>query len=136
MNDKKALANSIGAQLTEDECTELARIIFPTFQGTRLADAEDVIENIRRLLWMHAFSGAPFDELYQHYGRFPLAKEIGERLSGFSLLTVEAVLQELRFGLYVPSFATVKGSRWNRLLASRAEEQARYAEPPSGATKH
>lgn len=101
-----------------EEIIHLARSLYEMLIGLPLSEAEADLEDCRKILWVAAFSGVGLADVAAHHGRTAAAREMAERLGVLPLLTIEAVLQEARFGLYINAFGRDPGSRFGGFLAA------------------
>lgn len=121
-----------GRTLSPAERLASAHAMLAIFGGVDMKTAEEAVEDIRKVLWMAAFSGAGIEEVFAAFGRHPIAKTLAMEMSDLTLLTVEDILQEARFGFYVGAYSNDPNSRFGKLVASGAVERARYAGKPAG----
>lgn len=103
--------------------------------GLGLSEADAVAADVRRVLWVKAFTGAPLAHVVEQHAHSSLAAEIAAELSDLSVVAVDVILDDLRFGLYVNAFGTEPSSRFGTLLAE-AVDQAEAPQAADRATRH
>lgn len=107
--------------------------LYPLLIGLGLKAAEEAIEDARKIVWVTQFSGERRDAVAVLYARSAVADAVAGALEGRSLLEVEDILQELRFGLYVNAYGALEGSRFGAMMqaAIEADEHAAGGGKPS-----
>ncbi len=75
-----------------DKAATVARTLF----GLDLKQAEEAVEDARKIAWICHFSGNSWETAEACYARSPQASAVATGLIGHRLLDAEAILQELR----------------------------------------
>lgn len=107
--------------------TEIARLLYARLLALDIKQAEEAIEDARKIMWVSTFSGASRSAASELYARTPIAAVLAADLEGRSLLEVEAILQELRFALYVNAYGAMPETRFGSLMSAavdRADHEA------------
>ncbi|MFG1402339.1 hypothetical protein [Xanthobacter sediminis] len=79
-----------------DKAATVARTLFGLLLGLDLKQAEEAVEDARKIAWICHFSGNSWETLEACYARSPQASAVATGLIGHRLLDAEAILQELR----------------------------------------
>lgn len=107
--------------MTTASATTVARALHERLVSLDMKQAEEAIEDARKVIWVSAFSGASTSAAAQIYARSPVATAMAADLAGRTLLQIEEVLQELRFGLYMNAFGAIPGTRFGALVTEAIE---------------
>lgn len=113
----------------------VARALYGHLLGVDLAEAEAIVEDARKIVWVTHFSGAPIQEVAELYSRSERALRLALPLVAYSLLEAEAVIGEMRFALYVNAFGRDPSSRFGSQFAAAAE-RAELDAGSAGETTH
>lgn len=98
--------------------TETARQLYAHLVGLGLKEAEEAIEDARKIVWVAAFSGHPREAVSVLYARSRPADALSVDLHSRSLLEVEDILQELRFALYINSYGHQGETQFGAMMAA------------------
>lgn len=106
-----------------ERVTATARVLYQQLIALDMKAAEDAIEDARKILWVSHFSGSPRSAVVELYARAPIAGTLASDLEGRSLLEIEAILQELRFALYVNAYGCLENTRFGAALKAHLEDE-------------
>lgn len=114
-----------------DKAAAVARKLYDHLLSLDLKRAEEAVEDARKITWACHFGGAPLAAVEDCYAPSPQATALAAGLAGHTLLEVEAILQELRFALYVNAYGALENTRFGALMraALKADEEKRAGRP-------
>lgn len=109
------------ALITRGMIADAARTLYERLHHLDLQQAEEAIEDARKIVWVSQFSGSPASAAAALYARTPLAAVLAADLESRSLLEAEGILQELRIALYVNAYGLLEHTRFGALMRASVE---------------
>ncbi|MAL80661.1 MAG: hypothetical protein CMN55_16410 [Sneathiella sp.] len=90
--------------------------------GRKFLECDEILDNMRRFLWLKRFSGASDEMVLEHLKDASIIAEIAQEIMPFSILDAEEIIMETRLALWMQNYARVPGSVFGRqYLASTGD---------------